>query len=124
MPQSTRTPPWNQVESLAGRFAQVPGPPFADVLSSEEVQAAFAAEGVEGIDCVYAPLTPVRMLLAQALDADPSLRQAVSRLRAERAAAGRGPISAATGAYSQARQRLTRRVGAGLLGQAPAAWRW
>jgi hypothetical protein len=72
------------------------------------------------------------MLLGQALDPDPSLRQAVSRLLADRGVAGLGPISAATGAYSQARRRLpqgvlmrlARDVGRQLLAQAPAAWRW
>ena len=132
MVQSTRSPIWNQVESLARQFAQVPGLPFADVLTAEQVQTAFDAEGVHTMDCVYTPLTTVRMLLAQALDADPSLRQVVSRLLAERAAAGQRPISAATGAYSQARQRLpegvlarlTRHLGSELLGQAPDAWLW
>src|SRR5262249_58472618 len=106
MTQSTPGPIWNQVESLARQVAQVPGLPFADVLTARQLQAAFDAEGVEGIDCIYTPLTTVRMLLAQALDPDPSLRQAVSRLLAERAAAGHGPISVATGAYSQSRPRL------------------
>jgi len=132
MPHSSRAPLWNQVESLARQFAQAPGLPFADVLTAEQVQAAFEAEGVACIDCVYTPLATMRMLLAQALDSDPSLRQAVSRLLAERAAADLGPISAATGAYSQARgrlpegvlARLVRGVGRELLGRTPAAWRW
>jgi hypothetical protein len=132
MPHSTRAPLWSQVEALARQFGQAPGLPFADVLTAEHVRAAFDAEGVACMDCVYTPLATVRMLLAQALDPDPSLRQAVSRLLAERAAAELGPISAATGAYSQARgrlpegvlARLARDVGRELLGRAPAAWRW
>lgn len=132
MAHSTRISLCNQVESLTRQFAQAPGLPFADVLRAEHVQAAFDAEGVEAIDCIYTPLTTVRMLLGQALDPDPSLRQAVSRLLAERVAAGLGPLSAATGAYSQARgrlpegvlMRLARDVGRQLLAQAPAAWRW
>jgi len=129
MPHSIRTSPWNQVESLTRQFAQAPGLPFADVLTAEQVQAAFDAEGVQAIDCVYTPLTTVHLLLSQALDPDPSLRQAVSRLLAERAAAGHRPISAATGAYSQARarlpegvlRRLARDVGRRLLAHAPDA---
>jgi hypothetical protein len=132
MAHSNRIAPKNQVEYLARQFAQAPGLPFADVLRAEQVQAAFDAEGVESIDCVYTPLTTVRMLLGQALDPDPSLRQAVSRLLADRVAAGLGPLSAATGAYSQARGRLlegvlrhlARDVGRQLLAQAPAVWRW
>jgi hypothetical protein len=132
MAYSTRVSLGNQVESLTRQFAQAPGLPFTDVLTAEQVQAAFDAEGVEAIDCVYTPLTTVRLLLGQALDPDPSLRQAVSRLLAERAAAGHRPISAATGAYSQARcrlpegvlTRLAREVGRQLLAHAPDAWRW
>lgn len=121
-----------QVQSLWRQFAQLPGLPFRDVLSAEQVEEALQAEQVDGCDCVYAPLTTVRMLLAQALDPDPSLRQAVSRLLAEHAAAGRVNLSANTGAYSAARrrlpagvlQRLTRHTGRELLRQASAAWRW
>jgi hypothetical protein len=122
----------DQVESLGRQFAQGPGLPFAGVLTPESVEEAFEAEHVESCDCVYTPLTTVRMLLGQALDPDPSLCQAVSRLLAERAAAGRAAISARTGAYSQARQRLpegvlsrlTRHVGNGLVEQVPVPWRW
>ena len=132
MTYSTRAPVWSQVESLTRQFAQVPGLPFADVLGAEQIQAALDKEEVAEIDCVYTPLTTVRMLLAQALDPDPSLRKVVSRLLAERTAAGERPISAATGAYSHARQRLpegvlarlTRRVGSELLFQAPVPWLW
>jgi hypothetical protein len=121
-----------QVELLWRQFAQAPGLPFCDVLNPEAVQEALRAERVVGPDCIYTPLITVRMLLSQAMDPDPSLRQAVSRLLAERAAQGRAPISADTGAYSQARQRLpegvlerlSRQVGAKLLQQAPVAWRW
>jgi hypothetical protein len=122
----------HQVELLWRQFAQAPGLPFCDVLNPELVQEALLAEQVVGHDCIYTPLITVRMLLSQAMDSDPSLRQAVSRLLAERAAQRRAPISADTGAYSQARQRLpegvlerlSRQVGANLLQQAPATWRW
>lgn len=132
MSQPTTSWMLRQVKSLWRQFAQIPGLPFREVLTAEQVDEAFQAEEVECCDCVYTPLTTVRMLLAQALDPDPSLRQAVSRLLAEQAAAGRRNISANTGAYSQARQRLpegvlkrlTRQTGHTLLRQAPAAWRW
>jgi Transposase DDE domain len=132
MPQSTRRPLIDQVESLWRQFAQAPGLPFREVLSAAQVEDAFRAEEVVSCDCVYTPLTTVRLLLAQAIDPDPSLCQAVSRLLAERAAEGRAAISANTGAYSQARQRLpegvlvrlTRQVGSTLLDGAPPAWRW
>jgi DDE family transposase len=132
MVQRKPRPLSGQVELLWRQFAQAPGLPFADLLSADAVQEAFRAECVRNYDCVYTPLTTVRMLLSQAMDPDPSLRQAVSRLLAERAAAGRAALSADTGAYSQARQRLpecvlprlTRQVGAGLLHSAPSTWLW
>jgi hypothetical protein len=132
MTQHSRRPLFDQVETLARQFAQAPGLPFREVLSASAVEEAFRAEQVTGYDCVYTPLTTVRLLLSQALDPDPSLRQAVSRLLAERAAQGHATLSANTGAYSQARQRLpetvlqrlTRHVGDTLLRRAPEAWLW
>ena len=132
MPQHSRRPLLDQVDSLRRQFAQVPGLPFRDVLAAGAVEQAFCAEGVTGYDCVYTPLTTVRLLVSQALDPDPSLRQAVSRLLAERAAQGQSAPSADTGAYSQARQRLpegvlqrlARHAGAALLERAPDRWRW
>jgi len=122
----------DQVESLWRQFAQGPGLPFRNVLTAESVEEVLRVEDVHSCDCVYTPLTVVRMLLAQAIDPDPSLRQAVSRLLAERAVEGHCTISAQTGAYSQARhrlpegvlQRLTRQVGENLLREAPGSWLW
>jgi Transposase DDE domain len=130
--QSTRGRMGDQVESLRRQFAQVPGLPFADVLDADTIERTLPCERVARRECVYTPLTTVRLLLAQSIDPDPSLRQAVSRLLAERAAEGVRAISADTGAFSQARSRLpegvlselTRRVGHELHRQAPVAWLW
>ena len=132
MTHNSHRPLFDQVDSLWRQFGQAPGLPFPDVLTATAVEGAFRNEGVDGYDCVYTPLTTVRLLLSQALDPDPSLRKAVSRLLAERAVEGQSAISAATGAYSQARQRLpegvlqhlTRHVGESLLQCAPGSWRW
>jgi hypothetical protein len=72
MPQSTRGPLFDQVESLWRPFAQVPGLPFREVLTAAQVEQAFQAENVDRCDCVSTPLTTVRLLLAQSLDPDPS----------------------------------------------------
>jgi hypothetical protein len=132
MTQHNHPPSLDQVDSLRRQFAQTSGLPFGDVLAPAAVEQAFQAERGTHYDCVYTPLTTVRLLLSQALDPDPSLRQAVSHLLAQRVAEGLGPISTQTGAYSQARQRLpegvlprlTRHVGAALLQRTPDAWRW
>ncbi len=122
----------HQVESLRRQFVQAPGLPFGDALNAQQVERALEEENVQSCDCVYTALVTLRMLLSQVMDADPSLRQAVSRLLAERAAAGQPKISANTGAYCQARQRLpeavlrrlTRRVGDEPLLEAPVRWLW
>jgi hypothetical protein len=132
MAQHSRRPVFDQMEALRRQFAQIPGLPFGDVLTPARLAQALQAEHETHYDCVYTPLTTIRLLLSQALDPDPSLRQAVSRLLAERAAQQLSVISADTGAYSQARQRLpegvlpglTREVGASLLEHAPPEWRW
>jgi hypothetical protein len=132
MAQHSHRPLFDQVDSLRRQFGQAPGLPFGDVLPAQAVEHAFQVEHGAHYDCVYTPLTTVRLLLAQALDPDPSLRQAVSRLLAERTALELSPISTQTGAYTQARQRLpegvlprlTRQVGEALLQQAPLDWRW
>jgi hypothetical protein len=72
------------------------------------------------------------MLLSQCQDADPSQRQAVTRLIAHRIAQKQPACSSNTGAYSNARQRLpekilvdlTRHTGKQLMTQAPAGWSW
>ena len=132
MCQHNRSSILDQVESLRRQFGQRLGLPFGDVLPAAVVEEAFRAEQVEGYDCVYTPLTTIRLLLSQAIDPNPSLGQAVSRLLAERVGDGKAVISANTGAYSQARQRLpegvlprlTRHVGGALLQSLPSAWRW
>ena len=78
----------HQVESLRRQFVQAPELPLGGVFDAQEVERALEEENVQSCDCVYTPLVTLRMLLSQVMDADPSLRQAVSRLLAERAAAG------------------------------------
>jgi hypothetical protein len=121
-----------QVESLRSQFAQVEGLPFADVLSADLIAAVLANEQVTFRDRVYAPLITLAMMLSQTQDDDPSLRQAVARLRAQRAAQGLPDIDADTGAFSKARGRLpegvlaqlARRSGRHVLRDAPAHWCW
>jgi hypothetical protein len=122
----------HQVESLRLRFAQTPGLPFDEVLLAEQVRQVLEQEQVQWRETVYTPLVTVRLLLSQAVDADPSCQQAVDLLLAERAAQGAPALSANNGAYCQARlrlpegvlRRLTRQVGKELLAEAPVPWLW
>jgi hypothetical protein len=112
------------------QFAQAPGLPFADVLDARLVQRTLAQLDVFGRNAIYTPAVTLSLFVGQALDPDPSLRQAVARLLAQRQAQGLPPCSADTGAYALARQRLpevvlaqlTRTVGHNVLRQAPAHW--
>jgi hypothetical protein len=132
MRHTTRRRVRRQVHSLRTQFAQVEGLPFADVLSADLIDAVLAEEQVTFRDRVYSPLITLTMMLSQSQDDDPSLRQAVARLRAQRAAQGLPDIDADTGAFSKARGRLpegvlaqlARRGGRRLLQDAPARWCW
>jgi len=122
----------SQVEALLRQFAQAPGLPFADVVDARLVQRTLAQLDVFGRDSIYTPAVTLSLFVGQAIDPDPSLRQAVARLLAQRQAQGLAPCSADTGAYAMARQRLaevvlaqlTRTVGGNVLRQAPARWSW
>jgi hypothetical protein len=122
----------SQVETLLRQFAHTPGLPFADVLDAQLVQQALAQCGVESRDAIYTPAVTLTLFVGQAIDPDPSLRQAVARLLAQRQAQGLPACSAETGAYAMARQRLpenvlallARSVGTNLLCDAPRPWTW
>lgn len=124
--------PKSQVESLCRQFAQAPGLPFADVLCSRQVQQVLDDCHVPFRDRIFSPLVTVTTFLSQVLDPDHSMRQAVARLIAHRAAAGLPACSPDTRAYSKARQRLgekvwaelTRRTGRDIMLDAPARWLW
>jgi hypothetical protein len=123
----------SQVESLLRQFAQAPGLPFADVLDNRLVHHILNHGGVSGRgDAIYTPAVTLALFVGQAIDPDPSLRQAVARLLAERQAQGLSACSGETGAYAMARQRLpenvlavlARSVGANLLCDACSSWSW
>jgi len=61
MSQHSRRPLLDEGESLRRQFAQVPGLPFQEVLTATAVEDAFRAEGGQSYDCVYTPLTTVRL---------------------------------------------------------------
>lgn len=121
-----------QVESLRRQFGQAAGLPFASVLSANQVQNVVNECQGPFRERIFTPLITVSTFLSQVLDPDHSMRQAVARLLAYRAAVGLPCCSSDTRAYSKARQRLpeqvwaelTRRTGRDLLLEAPARWCW
>ena len=132
MKHPTIPPRLGPAEALRRHFAQAAGLPFADVLSAAQLQQVLTDCQVRFRDRVFAPLTTLATFLTQVLDPDHSMRQAVARLIADRAARGLPACSPDTRAYSKARQRLpehlfaelTRRTGRDLLREAPARWCW
>ena len=121
-----------QVSFLRRQFLQDGDLPFTDVLSAEVVSQALAAIGACWNDRIFTPLVTLWVFLGQVLSADHSCRAAVARLIAHRVSQGHRPCSSETGAYCQARKRLSERffsivaclVGRKLDAQADALWLW
>jgi len=121
-----------QVSFLRQQFLQDGNLPFTDVLSAEVVSQALAAVGACWNDRIFTPLVTLWVFLGQVLSADPSCRAAVARLIAHRVSQGLRPCSSETGAYCQARKRLSERffsivaflVGRKLDASVDSEWLW
>lgn len=92
-------------------FLQVPGLPFADVLSAEDIQAAFDEQGVDFAtedDHIYTPPLTLWAFLSQVLfkEEQRSCAAAVARVIVLMTALGRRPPSGDSGAYCRARAKL------------------
>ena len=98
-----------QVSFLRQQFLQDGNLPFTDVLSVEVVSQALTVIGARWNDRIFTPLVTLWVFLGQVLSADPSCRAAVARLIADRVSRGLRPCSSETGAYCQARKRLSER---------------
>jgi len=106
--------------------------PFTNLLQAEVVQRVLVETGTGWRNIVYTPAVTLAAFLSQMLCADGSCAAAVARIRAWLVAQGQPACSAATGAYTKARQRLKedvlsrllRYTGRELERQTPDAWRW
>ena len=96
----------DQANFLRRQFLQDGDLPFTDVLTEGVIAHARASVG-EWLDRIFSPLVTLWVFLGQVLTADHSCRAAVARLIAHRVARGQKPCSAKTGAYCQARKRLS-----------------
>jgi putative transposase len=118
-------------------FLQADDLPFRDVLTEEEIRAAFVAEKAcfgEDDDDRYTPSLTLWGWLTQVMHADKgrSCVAAVSRIITLCVALGRKPPSPDTGTYCRARaklpegvlRRLVYAVGDGLESRVPADWLW
>jgi hypothetical protein len=121
-----------QVRFLRQQFLQDGDLPFTDVLSAEVVSQALTAIGTCWNDRIFTPLVTLWVFLGQVLNADPSCRAAVARLIAHRVSQGLRQCSSETGAYCQARKRLSERffsivaclVGRKLDASVDSQWLW
>lgn len=121
-----------RVKAVAEALTKMEQLPFRDVLSAADVEAALLEHGVDFRDRGYPPDTTLFAFLAQRLNSDHSLKGAVSKVNAERVAAGKEEVHPNTGDYSKSRQRLPVEVVMTLATQAaqkmeaeiPDAWKW
>ena len=115
-------------------FLQGEGLPFADVLTAEEIEQAFADEQVcfgQTARSFWTPALTLWTFLSQVLHDGKSCRAAVARAVVA-LALSRPPKDFNTGNYCRARaklptcvlQRLTLQVGQALEKQSPASWLW
>ena len=121
----------DQATFLRRQFLQEGGLPLTSVLTEEVLaQALVTLDG--WLDRIFSPLVTLWVFLGQVLRADHSCRAAVARLMAHRIAQGQEPCSAQTGAYCQARKRLSEaffsetalRTGRALDTSANEGWLW
>lgn len=122
---------------IQSSFLQSEGLPFADVLTEEEIQRAFADAGVDFAqeeDEIYTPPLTLWAFLSQVLHKGEhrSCMAAVSRILVLLVALGREPCAKNTGAYCRARAKLPEKVierlavdvARGCEEQVPRGWLW
>ena len=121
-------------------FLQSDGLPFGDVLPEEEIERAFAEEGISFIsadseeDAIYTPPLTLWGFLSQMLHKGEqrSCAAAVARVVVLLVSLGREPPSSNTGAYCRARaklpepviRRLTLDMARGCETAVPTSWLW
>lgn len=121
-----------QIEQLQCRFGQHEGLPFGAVLATQRLEQAVEEALGDYRQRVYPPLVTLAAMVSQVLSEDPSCREAVARVVADRVSRGERACSSDTGAYCKARARLPERLvqrlmsetGAALDESIPASWRW
>lgn len=100
----------NRAEILKQQFNQSLGLPWQTILPASRIEEILAQENVEYRNSVYTPVVTLWALMAQVLDPDKSLRNAVKRVITWVGVAGGECPSSDTGAYSKARQRFNETV--------------
>src|SRR5215470_8262945 len=88
------------------RFARDSGLPFGRILTRDYVLSVLEDEGHKYRQRVFCPLVTLWAWLSQCLSQDKSMREAVTRILANRVMTGLPACSAATASYAEARARF------------------
>lgn len=94
-----------QIRDIKRSFLQISGLPLRAALSMQWLRS-FAESVVTRSDTIYTPLVTLRIFLQQVLSDDASCNAAVARFLIERASESDDELSASSGPYCAARQRL------------------
>lgn len=96
-----------QLRAIGEELRRLPGVAISGVLTAEEVAAAAEQCSLRFRQRLFSPFVTLWLFVWQAISPDGSCREAVLRLLADRPIDGRGEaITATTGSYCRARQRL------------------
>ncbi|MDR2450625.1 MAG: IS4 family transposase, partial [Candidatus Accumulibacter sp.] len=121
-----------QVRRFRARFVQGGGTLLGSVLTGRLLQEVVYEETGRWRERIYGPLTTLVLFLEQVLGGDRSCHDAVARGLSLRVSQGQAPCGLNTGAYCQARARLSaglverlgRVVAARLCAAQPKQWLW
>lgn len=121
----------HQIRKFKNSIFQFSHLPFADILSTENLEQIIA-HSVSSRDRIFTPLVTLKAFIFQVLSTDGSCRQAVNHVLSERLHQGCSANSIKTGAYCNARKRLPHKQlkqtvelsGKALHQQAHKSWRW
>jgi len=111
---------FRQVRRVGRELLQQPDLCFGRLMSRQEVEKTLRRHRVVFRERLYTPLVTLWTFLYQVLCPDPSCRAAVARLLAFLGVQGDDAVSAQTGAYCKARQRVPEKVVADLARQSGA----
>ena len=97
---------FSQVTSTVGALQRSEGLEFRKVFSADEISEVMTKARPDFRDRAFSPAVTLFGFMHQALNADKSMRQVITRINCDRLAAGKKSVSTDTGSYSEARHKL------------------
>ncbi len=122
----------HKIIMLGQQFLQDNTGVFAQALGHQQVAAVVDELVAPHRERIYSPLDTLRLFVGQVLSSDRACQDVVSRRLSERIAQGQSVSALNTGAYCDARQRMSiklpqtlgARLGEQMESMTPSAWRW